>query len=55
MIQVSLGHGGRHDAKLDVDHIRVSLDNQPIYFHDHIHDVRLVHMELSLLAVEPMT
>ena len=51
VIQVSLGHGGRHDAKLDVDHIRVSLDNQPIYFHDHIHDVRLVHMDLSLLTV----
>ena len=51
VINIKLGHGERHGAKLDVDHIRITLDNQPIYFHDHILDVRLVHVNFSLLAV----
>ena len=50
VIKIKLGHGERHGANLDVDHIRVSLDNRPIYFHDHILDVRLVHLT-SALAV----
>ena len=55
VINIKLGHGERHGAKLDVDHIRITLDNQPIYFHDHILDVRLVHVNFSLLAWERTT
>ena len=33
------------------DHIRISLDNSLIYFHDHIVDVNLVNVQFSILAI----
>ena len=33
------------------DHIRISLDNSLIYFHDHIVDVNLGNVQFSILAI----
>lgn len=44
-------HGNDNETGKTPDHIRISLDNSPVYFHDHIVDVNLVNVQFSLLTI----